>query len=81
VPVSLLKDGVNTLVFSAEDESPGAGAASGASAATPLALKSVALQLNYAAAPAPPAPELPVLHLSNVVPIPLDDSGAPTTSP
>jgi len=82
VPVSLLKEGVNTIQFSSEDDLAAANAAAGGAATTtPLALKAVALQLNYAAAPVPPAPELPVLHLSNITPVPLDDSGTPTTSP
>jgi hypothetical protein len=83
VPVSLLKDGVNTIQFSAEDEVPAAaGATADANSATPLALKGIALQLNYQAPPSPPVVELPVLHLSGTAtPVPLDDDGSPTPSP
>ncbi len=81
VPVALLKDGVNTIQFSTEDDLAAGATAAATTSTTPLALKSVALQLNYAAAPLPPQPELPVLHLSNITPVPLDDSGTPTTSP
>jgi hypothetical protein len=83
VPVSLLKDGVNTIQFSAEDEVPAAaGATADANSAAPLALKGIALQLNYQAPPAPPVVELPVLHLSGTAtPVPLDDNGSPTPSP
>jgi hypothetical protein len=82
VPVTLLKDGVNTIQFSSEDDVAAADASAAVtSSTTPLALKSVALQLNYAAAPLPPQPELPVLHLSSVTPVPLDDSGTPASSP
>jgi hypothetical protein len=79
VPVTLLKEGVNTIVFSSEDELPAAGAATDADATTPLALKGVALQLDYQAPPEPPAVELPVLHLSGTAtPLPLDDSSPST---
>jgi hypothetical protein len=81
LPVSFLKEGVNSIVFSSEDELPAAGEAASADTAPPLAVKAASLQLNYAPAPSPAPVELPVLHLSNVTPVPLDDSGSPATSP
>jgi hypothetical protein len=83
VPVSMLKDGVNTIQFSSEDEVASAtSAAAEANSTTPLALKAVALQLNYAAPPPTATSELPVLHLSGMAtPLPLDNAGSPLTSP
>ncbi len=77
IPVSLLKTGVNTVVFSPENEI-GTTPAADANPA-PLALKSLALQLNYQPPPTP-AVDLPVLHLSvSPEPIPVVDSAS--TSP
>ncbi len=64
VPVTLLRNGVNTVQFSPEDEVPPALPAPANATATPLAVKDAALQLNYAEPPEPPAADLPVLHLS-----------------
>ena len=58
LPVSLLKVGTNAVQFSAEDDVPPANATSASTpvtAAPPLALKNVALQLDYP--PATPQPQ------------------------
>jgi len=64
VPASLLKQGENTLQFSAEDEVPPATPApADPLGGPPLAVKEVALQMNYAAGDPIPG-QLPILHLS-----------------
>jgi len=64
VPVSALKQGTNTLQFSAEDEvAPPSPAPVDPLGGPPLAVKEVALQMNYTAAP-DPVGQLPILHLS-----------------
>ncbi len=61
VPISLLKAGENSVQFSAEEEMP-TGAREVEDPA--LAVKDVALQMNYTPPPDPPAVQMPVLHLS-----------------
>ena len=67
VPVSVLKQGTNTLQFSAEDEIAANGPApppvDPRLGDPPLAVKEVALQMNYTSAP-DPIGQLPILHLS-----------------
>ncbi len=64
VPAALLKQGENTLQFSSEDEVPPAQpAATDPLGGPPLAVKEVALQMNYAAIDPIPG-QLPILHLS-----------------
>jgi hypothetical protein len=64
VPVSVLKQGTNTLQFSAEDEiAPPSPTPVDPLGGPPLAVKEVALQMNYTAAP-DPIGQLPILHLS-----------------
>jgi hypothetical protein len=77
LPVSLLKEGVNTLQFSTENESAAGTAQANANvnaSATPLAVKGLTLQMNYATVDPAPA-ELPVLHFSaDPAPIPVGES-------
>ena len=74
VPVALLKAGVNTLQFSPEDDAhPANSPSAGSLNAPPLALKDLAIQMNYVAPPEPPPVDLPVLHLS-AQPAPLTSS-------
>ncbi len=64
VPASLLRQGENTLQFSAEDEVPPAQPApADPLGGPPLAVKEVAMQMNYGAADPIPG-QLPILHLS-----------------
>ncbi len=82
VPVSRLKQGVNTLQFSAEDDAAPAAVAPNPNASSPLAVKDLLLQMNYAAPAPPPLVELPVLHLSAEPALsPPTDSISTTTSP
>ena len=83
VPVSMLQAGANTVQFSPEDEVPpphpnlptGPGN-------DPLAVKDVALQMNYAAPPEPAPVQLPVLHLSAEPSIsPVSVTTSTTTNP
>lgn len=64
VPATLLKQGENTLQFSGEDEVPPAKPAPADEFGPPLAVKDVALQMNYAALPDPLPGQLPIFHLS-----------------
>jgi hypothetical protein len=59
-PVALLKPGINTLQFSAEDEIPASTPSTDSSSGTdaPLAIKNLILQLNYP--PSPPTTDAPV---------------------
>jgi hypothetical protein len=59
-PVSLLKEGVNTVQFS--DENDATPTASDSGADQPLAIKALVLQLNYESAP-PAAPAQPQLSM------------------
>jgi hypothetical protein len=81
VPVSMLKQGVNTLQFSAEDDITGTAPAD-PNAASALAVKDVALQMNFTPPPQPAPVQLPVLHLSAEPELaPTADSTSTTTSP
>jgi hypothetical protein len=81
IPVSLLKNGVNSLQFSPEDAAATDANPSTTTSTAPIALKALALQLNYEAPPGN-APDLPVLHLSaTAAPIPVDDPLPSTPTP
>lgn len=80
-PVSLLKEGVNTLQFSDEDDatltlvdvSP-----SNAGPDVPLAIKALVLQLNYVDAPANPDPPQPQFSMPTG---PISPTETPSTPP
>jgi len=69
-PVSLLKEGVNTVQFSDEDDQTEPAGSSEAEPDVPVAVKSMVLQLNYGAAPAqkevsPPQFSMPASPISS----------------
>jgi hypothetical protein len=83
VPVKLLKEGVNTVQFSGEDDLAPASGTTGATdsgLSSPVAIKAFVLQLNYAPPSGQPAFLLPQLSLTPTGPItPADPT--PTPSP
>jgi hypothetical protein len=81
VPVSMLKQGENTLQFSPEADNAPAPAAT-PDTSSPLAIKDLVMQMNYTP-PAQPAPaELPPLHLSVAPELsPATNATSTTTSP
>jgi hypothetical protein len=83
IPVSMLKAGDNSVQFSTEDEvpPPHPNLPTGPTN-DPLAVKDVALQMNYAPPPEPAPVELPVLHLSAEPSVtPVTDTTSTTISP
>ncbi|HUB65991.1 MAG TPA: hypothetical protein VL981_00740 [Candidatus Methylacidiphilales bacterium] len=77
VPVSLLKNGANTLQFSVEDDLPAASdPASSTAPPSPLALKNVVLQLNY-----PPDQDLSPVPAPQTESITPDMAPSPSSSP
>jgi hypothetical protein len=83
VPVTLLKEGANTLQFSTEDEVPPPHPNVPSSTGNdPLAVKDVTLQANYAPPPEPAPVELPVLHLSaEPIVSPVSDTNSNSNNP
>ncbi len=83
VPVKLLKEGVNTVQFSGEDDlAPPSATTAGptdSGLSSPVAIKAFVVQLNYAPAGGRPSFLLPQLSLTPTGPIPPADS-APTAS-
>jgi hypothetical protein len=87
VPVSLLKAGVNAVQFTREDDAPAPGDAGAADTGTgpPMAIKELALQLNYQAAPqaatgAPP-PQLSSTPTGPILPAATSSTPPETTPP
>lgn len=80
VPVSLLKEGINTIQFSDEDDTTSAPDDSGTSATapeSPLAIKALMMQLNYPSVSVTAADTdtiQPHLSLTPISPIPPPDS-------
>lgn len=89
-PVALLKEGLNTLEFSVEDEIPPPSTSADSSTGTdaPLAIKDLVLQLSYPPAPQTtdaPVPQPPTTSDATgavtPAPTPPPSSPTPTTSP
>lgn len=77
VPVSLLKEGINTMQFSGEDDAtltPGNAGTSNTGLESPLAVKAIVLQLNYPPTPAKTGVLQPQLSSTPASPIPAVES-------